>query len=216
MSVYLFHVYVFTCSMCVCLPVPCVCVYQLRVCLPVMCVYIYLFHVFTFVCSMCLPVPCVLMLQALMGTYIDKKCPFTGNVSIRGRILSGVVLRMKMQRTIVIRREYLHYVKKYSRFEKRHKNMSVHLSPAFKYVQCPVCTALFWGDRPALVFQLFFICPRALFCIMLDSSVFHCKIPQLFFWGGWGGGGGGYCLPLFFHLTCFIFTSSFYLPFLWV
>jgi len=23
------------------------------------------------------------------GTYIDKKCPFTGNVSIRGRILSG-------------------------------------------------------------------------------------------------------------------------------
>lgn len=24
------------------------------------------------------------------GTYIDRKCPFTGNVSIRGRILSGV------------------------------------------------------------------------------------------------------------------------------
>jgi hypothetical protein len=23
------------------------------------------------------------------GTYIDKKCPFTGNVSIRGRILTG-------------------------------------------------------------------------------------------------------------------------------
>jgi hypothetical protein len=23
------------------------------------------------------------------GIYIDKKCPFTGNVSIRGRILSG-------------------------------------------------------------------------------------------------------------------------------
>lgn len=28
-------------------------------------------------------------LQAIEGTYIDKKCPFTGNVSIRGRILSG-------------------------------------------------------------------------------------------------------------------------------
>lgn len=27
--------------------------------------------------------------QAIDGTYIDKKCPFTGNVSIRGRILSG-------------------------------------------------------------------------------------------------------------------------------
>merc|ERR1712044_27209 len=72
--------------------------------------------------------------EAVIGTYIDKKCPFTGNVSIRGRILTGVVLKMKMQRTIVIRREYLHYVKKYNRFEKRHKNMSVHLSPCFKDV----------------------------------------------------------------------------------
>merc|ERR1712154_530126 len=72
--------------------------------------------------------------EAIVGNYIDKKCPFTGNVSIRGRILTGMVTKMKMQRTIVIRREYLHYIKKYSRFEKRHKNMSVHLSPAFRDV----------------------------------------------------------------------------------
>ena len=172
----------------------------------------------TFILCVCLPVPCVLMLQALMGTYIDKKCPFTGNVSIRGRILSGVVLRMKMQRTIVIRREYLHYVKKYSRFEKRHKNMSVHLSPAFKYVQCPVCTALCFGETDQLwSFILFFTCPRALFCITLDSSVCHCKIPQLFcFFYCFFFGGGGIASLFFCHLTCFIFTSSFYLPFLWV
>ncbi|XP_074661924.1 small ribosomal subunit protein uS17-like isoform X2 [Tubulanus polymorphus] len=73
--------------------------------------------------------------EAIDGTYIDKKCPFTGNVHIRGRILSGVVIKMKMQRTIVIRRDYLHYVRKYNRFEKRHKNMSVHLSPCFRDVQ---------------------------------------------------------------------------------
>merc|ERR1712215_617587 len=73
--------------------------------------------------------------EAIEGHYIDKKCPFTGNVSIRGRILTGVVLKMKMQRTIVIRRDYLHYVRKYNRFEKRHKNMSVHLSPCFRDVQ---------------------------------------------------------------------------------
>lgn len=72
-------------------------------------------------------------LQAIEGTYIDKKCPFTGNVSIRGRILTGVVQKMKMQRTIVIRRDYLHYIRKYNRFEKRHRNMSVHLSPCFRY-----------------------------------------------------------------------------------
>jgi small subunit ribosomal protein S11e len=27
--------------------------------------------------------------EAIEGTYIDKKCPFTGNISIRGSILSG-------------------------------------------------------------------------------------------------------------------------------
>ena len=70
--------------------------------------------------------------EAINGTYIDKKCPFTGNVSIRGRILTGVVVKNKMQRTIVIRRDYLHFVPKYRRYEKRHRNMSVHCSPAFR------------------------------------------------------------------------------------
>jgi small subunit ribosomal protein S11e len=53
-----------------------------------------------------------------------------------------------MNRTIIIRRDYLHYIPKYStwlftvlvrrtylvpdRYEKRHKNMAVHLSPAFR------------------------------------------------------------------------------------
>lgn len=70
--------------------------------------------------------------EATEGKYIDKKCPFTGNVAIRGRILRGTVIKMKMQRTIVIRRDYLHYVRKYNRFEKRHCNMSVHCSPCFR------------------------------------------------------------------------------------
>ena len=43
-------------------------------------------------------------LEAITGTYIDKKCPFTGDVSIRGRILSGVVASNKMKNTITIRR----------------------------------------------------------------------------------------------------------------
>merc|ERR1712137_1508693 len=72
--------------------------------------------------------------EAIDGTYIDKKCPFTGNVHIRGRILTGRVLKQKMIRTIVIRRDYLHYIRRYNRFEKKHKNMSVHLSPCFRDV----------------------------------------------------------------------------------
>jgi small subunit ribosomal protein S11e len=36
--------------------------------------------------------------EAIEGEYIDKKCPFTGNVSIRGRILRGTVVSTKMKR----------------------------------------------------------------------------------------------------------------------
>ena len=68
---------------------------------------------------------------AIEGSYVDKKCPFTGNVSIRGRILKGMVISTKMKRTIIVRRDYLHYITKYRRFEKRHKNIAVHCSPAF-------------------------------------------------------------------------------------
>ncbi|KAI8910663.1 ribosomal protein S17 [Powellomyces hirtus] len=40
-----------------------------------------------------------------------------------------------MERTIVIRREYLHYISKYNRYEKRHKNLSAHMSPCFVGVE---------------------------------------------------------------------------------
>jgi small subunit ribosomal protein S11e len=45
--------------------------------------------------------------------------------------LRGMVISTKMNKTIVIRRNYLHYVKKYKRFEKRHKNIACHASPCF-------------------------------------------------------------------------------------
>ncbi|TVU15338.1 hypothetical protein EJB05_38854 [Eragrostis curvula] len=63
------------------------------------------------------------------GTYIDKKCPFTGTVSIRGRIIAGTCHSAKMNRTIIVRRNYLHFVKKY---EKRHSNIPAHISPCFR------------------------------------------------------------------------------------
>ena len=70
--------------------------------------------------------------EAIEGSYIDKKCPFTSNVSIRGKILKGMVVSTKMNRTIIVRRDYLHYVRKYNRFEKRHANIPVHISPCFR------------------------------------------------------------------------------------
>ncbi|PRT56339.1 40S ribosomal protein S11-B [Wickerhamiella sorbophila] len=78
--------------------------------------------------------------EAIRGTYIDKKCPFVGQVSIRGRILTGTVVSTKMHRTIIIRREYLHYIPKYNRYEKRHKNLAAHVSPAFRVNEGDVVT----------------------------------------------------------------------------
>ena len=68
--------------------------------------------------------------EAVEGKYIDKKCPFTSNVTIRGKIIKGILISKAMTRTAVIRRDYMHYVKKYNRYEKRHTNIPVHLSPA--------------------------------------------------------------------------------------
>uniref|UniRef100_A0A6A7GA02 Small ribosomal subunit protein uS17 n=1 Tax=Hirondellea gigas TaxID=1518452 RepID=A0A6A7GA02_9CRUS len=77
---------------------------------------------------------------AKTGTYVDKKCPWTSNVSIRGKILKGIVISTKMTRTIVVRRNYLHFVSKYRRFEKRHSNISVHLSPAMDVTDGDIVT----------------------------------------------------------------------------
>ncbi|XP_029656448.1 60S ribosomal protein L32-like [Octopus sinensis] len=39
---------------------------------------------------------------------------------------------MKMNRTIVAVRPSLHYIRKYGKYEKRHQNISAHMSPAFR------------------------------------------------------------------------------------
>ncbi|KAG6670925.1 hypothetical protein I3843_Q028200 [Carya illinoinensis] len=53
-------------------------------------------------------IPCAIYgLEWIYCTYIDKKCPFVGNVSIRGRILAGTCHSAKMMRTIIVRRNYI-------------------------------------------------------------------------------------------------------------
>ncbi|CAD7957303.1 unnamed protein product [Amoebophrya sp. A25] len=80
--------------------------------------------------------------EAKEGRYVDKKCPFTGNVSIRGKVLKGMCISAgKMKNTIVMRRTYLHYIKKFNRFEKRHTNIPVHASPCFDIKEGDIITA---------------------------------------------------------------------------
>lgn len=68
----------------------------------------------------------------------DEHCPFHGKLSVRGQTLEGVVVSTKMQRTAVIEREYLRYIQKYERFEKRTRRMNIHAPP---------CLGLAVGDR---------------------------------------------------------------------
>lgn len=79
-------------------------------------------------------------IDALRGEYKDLKCPFKGNISIRGRVLRGTVVSTKMNRTVVVRRDYLHWIKKYKRFEKRHKNIPCHCSPCFRIKEGDIVT----------------------------------------------------------------------------
>lgn len=37
-----------------------------------------------------------------------------------------------MTNTIIVRRDYLHYITKYNRYEKRHRNIPAHMSPCFR------------------------------------------------------------------------------------
>ena len=78
--------------------------------------------------------------EAIEGNYVDKNCPFTGNVSIRGRILRGMVISKKMRNTVIVRRDFLHFIKKYNRYEKRHKNIAVHCSPCFRVKEGDIVT----------------------------------------------------------------------------
>jgi small subunit ribosomal protein S17 len=62
-------------------------------------------------------------------TCADPKCPFHGRLSVRGQTLEGVVVSTRMQNTVVIERQYLRYIRKYQRYEKRTRRMNVHAPP---------------------------------------------------------------------------------------
>mgnify|MGYP000114831585 CR=1 FL=1 len=59
----------------------------------------------------------------------DPLCPWHGHLPVRGRILRGRVINKKMQKTVSILHEYLHYVPKYKRYERRRKKIHARLPP---------------------------------------------------------------------------------------
>jgi len=68
----------------------------------------------------------------------DANCPFHGSLPIRGQILTGKVVSSKMNKSISVQREFMHYIKKYERYEKRTSTLHAH---------CPPCLKLKEGDK---------------------------------------------------------------------
>ena len=62
----------------------------------------------------------------------DKDCPFHGTLPVRGQVIQGVVSSSKMQNTILVKKEYMQYVPKYERYEKRTSTYSAHCPPCIK------------------------------------------------------------------------------------
>lgn len=64
----------------------------------------------------------------------DKRCPFHGNLSIRGRIFEGV-LKSKHNSTAKVEWEYLIKIPKYERYEKRRTRVYAHIPPCIDVKQ---------------------------------------------------------------------------------
>jgi len=62
----------------------------------------------------------------------DVNCPFHGKLSVRGKMIEGVVVKNRMNKTVVVRKDYIAYVKKYARYERRHTQVSAHLPPCIE------------------------------------------------------------------------------------
>lgn len=70
-----------------------------------------------------------LTLKKPKKTCSDRNCPFHGELPVRGRVLEGVVVSAKMDKTVVVRRDYIHYVPKFMRYERRRSRIPSHNPP---------------------------------------------------------------------------------------
>ena len=59
----------------------------------------------------------------------DRNCPFHGSLSVRGRVLEGVVASAKMDKTVIVERKYLQFSSKFVRYERRHSHIPSHNPP---------------------------------------------------------------------------------------
>ncbi len=59
----------------------------------------------------------------------DENCPYHGSLPVRGKVLEGEVVSDKMHRVVVVRVDYLHYIPKYKRYERRRTKVHAYNPP---------------------------------------------------------------------------------------
>jgi len=57
----------------------------------------------------------------------DRACPFHGHLKVRGQVLTGRIVSAKMEHSVVVERELLHYNNKFERYERRTRRYSARL-----------------------------------------------------------------------------------------
>ncbi len=80
--------------------------------------------------------------QQPKGTCSEVNCPFHGTLPVRGTVLAGTVISAKMQGTVVVEREYMRYMHKFERLEKRTSKYLAH---------APACLQTKVGDEVSIM-----------------------------------------------------------------
>jgi small subunit ribosomal protein S17 len=59
----------------------------------------------------------------------DRDCPFHGELAIRGHVFEGIVATSKMDKTVVVKRDYIYYVPKFLRYARKTSRIPSHNPP---------------------------------------------------------------------------------------
>lgn len=71
------------------------------------------------------------------GECEDEYCPFHGKLPVRKKIIEGLVVSSKGQKSVVVEKQYLTFLPKYERYERRHSRIAAYN---------PVCISAKEGD----------------------------------------------------------------------
>jgi small subunit ribosomal protein S17 len=71
-------------------------------------------------------------------TCSDSKCPWHGQLSIRGKLKEVEVVSAKMQDTVIVKWEFIEKLGKYERFNRKTSKVSAHV---------PECMTVHEGDK---------------------------------------------------------------------